>query len=317
MKVCFETFGCRLNKAEALQQEADYLAAGWELTEKHSDADLFVVRGCSVTARAQRDCERLVEHLKRKYPAKPIRIEGCLEKPLLQRLRPGMQPHNVPHSPENTPVRTARAYLKAQDGCSGKCTFCIVPHFRGQSTSVPFQELADKTRRFIEAGYREIVLTGCNLTLYASKGKRLPELVSALADIAEGASARIRIGSLEPGPCAIETVHAMAGRHGICRFLHIPVQSGSDRVLGAMRRGYTVADVEELASSCRFRDCKHADEPGCAVQAAVKSGELAQARLDSYRAFGAELEGVRTRRDEARHMRGEKASDRRRKKKGR
>jgi len=81
--------------------------------------------------------------------------------------------------------------------------------------------------------------------------------------------------------------------------------------------GVAFADVEELAASCRFRDCKHADEPGCAVQAAVKSGDLAQARLDSYRSFGAELEGVRTRRDEARHMRGEKASDRRRKKKGR
>ena len=62
MKVCFETFGCRLNKAEALQMEAEYFAKGWERTEKHSDADLFVVRGCSVTKRAQRDCEKLIEN---------------------------------------------------------------------------------------------------------------------------------------------------------------------------------------------------------------------------------------------------------------
>ena len=249
MKVCFETFGCRLNKAEALQQEADYVAKGWELTDSHSDADLFVVRGCSVTARAQRDCERLVEHLKRKYPSTPLRIEGCLEKPLAQRLRSGLQAHNVPHSPENVPVRTARAYLKAQDGCSGKCTFCIVPHFRGPSTSVPFSELVDKARRFVDAGYGEIVLTGCNLSLYASEGRRLPNLVEALADIAAEASARIRLGSLEPGACALETVHAMAGRRGVCRFLHVPVQSGSDRMLRAMRRDYTVADVEELAGT--------------------------------------------------------------------
>lgn len=249
MKVCFETFGCRLNKAEALQQEADYAAKGWEITDSHSDADLFIVRGCSVTARAQRDCEKLIDHLKRKYPSKPVRIEGCIEKPLMQRLRPGMQPYNVPHSPENTPVRTARAYLKAQDGCSGKCTFCIVPQFRGSSKSTPFPELMDRTRRFIDAGYREIVLTGCNLALYASEGKRLPELVASLADIAEGASARIRIGSLEPGACAMETVHAMVGRRGVCKFLHIPVQSGSDRILAAMRRDYTVADVEELAGT--------------------------------------------------------------------
>ena len=78
MKVCFETFGCRLNRAEALQMEAEYLAKGWELAEGHSDADLFVVRGCSVTRRAQRDCEKLIEHLKQKYPTVPVRICGCL-----------------------------------------------------------------------------------------------------------------------------------------------------------------------------------------------------------------------------------------------
>ena len=78
MKVCFETFGCRLNRAEALQMEAEYLAKGWKLAEGHSDADLFVVRGCSVTRRAQRDCEKLIEHLKQKYPTVPVRICGCL-----------------------------------------------------------------------------------------------------------------------------------------------------------------------------------------------------------------------------------------------
>ena len=78
MKVCFETFGCRLNKAEALEMEADYLARGWELTDRHDDADLFVVRGCSVTARAQRDCEKLIEHLRKHYPKTPLRVCGCL-----------------------------------------------------------------------------------------------------------------------------------------------------------------------------------------------------------------------------------------------
>jgi threonylcarbamoyladenosine tRNA methylthiotransferase MtaB len=70
MKVCFETFGCRLSRAEALEQEAEFAARGWERTEGHADADLIVVRGCSVTQRAQRDCERLVEHIRRKYPMK-------------------------------------------------------------------------------------------------------------------------------------------------------------------------------------------------------------------------------------------------------
>ena len=244
MKVCFETFGCRLNKAEALQMEAEYIAKGWELTDDHGKADLFVVRGCSVTARAQKDCERTISHLRRRYPTVPVRICGCLD------TRQMHMPHVA--APDLTgdapvPVRTARAYLKVQDGCSGKCTFCIVPHFRGGPSSVPFQEAMDRARRFLEAGYREIVVTGCSLALYASGGKRLPELVAHLAELA-GDRARIRLGSIEPGACALETVHAMASNAGVCRFLHIPVQSGSDRILAAMRRSYSVDDVENLAS---------------------------------------------------------------------
>ena len=241
MKVCFETFGCRLNKAEALQMESDYLASGWTLTEKHADADLFVIRGCSVTARAQHDCERLIDHLKRHYPTVPMRVCGCLKPPASIRQRPDIQPPALP----TVPVRTARAYLKVQDGCAGQCTFCIVPKFRGPSKSEPFDEVLDRARRFIDAGYHEIVVTGCNLSLFASQGKRLPDLVSALAGL--DPACRIRLGSLEPGPCALETIPAMAEHANVCRFLHLPVQSGSNRILLAMRRPYIVKDIVRAA----------------------------------------------------------------------
>ena len=241
MKVCFETFGCRLNKAEALDMEAFYLAKGWERTESHADANLIVVRGCSVTARAQRDCEKLIDHLRRRYPRTPLRVCGCLR----QKSRMAAPPS----ADEATaiPMRTARAYLKVQDGCSGRCSFCIVPQFRGTSVSVPFRAVLDKARRFVEAGYHEIVVTGCNLALYASEGKRLPELLSALADISD--DCRIRLGSLEPGACAHETVQAMSESANVCRFLHIPVQSGSNRILAAMKRPYLVRDVESLVTT--------------------------------------------------------------------
>ncbi len=250
MKVCFETFGCRLNKAEALEMEADYLAKGWERTESHAEADLFVVRGCSVTARAQRDCEKLIDHLKRRYPRTPLRVCGCLS--LKSSVPVPRSPFPVSSSPVPAPefpipTRTARAYLKVQDGCSGRCTFCIVPKFRGPSASRPFAEAVARARRFVDAGYREIVLTGCNLSLYASEGKRLPELLSALAAVSP--DCRIRLGSLEPGACARETVQAMAESANVCRFLHIPVQSGSNRILAAMKRPYLVRDVEALVST--------------------------------------------------------------------
>lgn len=253
MKVCFETFGCRLNRAEALEEEAKYLARGWELTDSHEDAQLIVVRGCSVTQRAQRDCERLIDHIKRKYPFKRVIITGCLpsanksytirglagiaRKPTSAG-GPGVQ------APSDVPQRTARAYLKVQDGCNGHCTFCIVPQFRGPSKSEPFDALLDKAKRFIEVGYHEIVVTGCNLSMYASGGKRLPELLSAFAEL--DPNCRIRLGSLEPGPIALDTVHAIAEHENLCRFLHIPVQSGSERILSAMRRPYRAKDVDAL-----------------------------------------------------------------------
>ena len=250
MKVCFETFGCRLNKAEALQMEADYLADGWEVTTKHSDADLFIVRGCSVTARAQYECEKLISRLKRQYPAAKIKICGCLKSADSASTVRHLGNRTIEQSNNRTipplPLRTARAYLKVQDGCAGKCTFCIVPKFRGESRSEPFTDLLDRAKRFIDAGYHEIVVTGCNLALYASEGKRLPDLVSALAGLDTGC--RIRLGSLEPGACALETVRAMAETPNVCRFLHLPVQSGSNKILLAMQRPYVVQDVEETAT---------------------------------------------------------------------
>ena len=245
MKVCFETFGCRLNKAEALQMEADYLADGWELTTVRDEADLFVVRGCSVTAKAQSDCEKLIAHLRLTYPDAALRICGCL---------PNLSTPSNPSHLSNLPSRTARAYLKVQDGCSGTCTFCIVPHFRGKSRSVPFANVLDTAKRFIDAGYHEIVVTGCNLALYASEGKRLPELMEALAELDASARSgkdsaspsRIRLGSLEPGSCAQDVVRCMAEHAKICRFLHVPIQSGSDRTLATMNRPYRVSDIRDL-----------------------------------------------------------------------
>lgn len=252
MKACFITFGCRLSRAEALDEEAAYQAKGWELTDQHAEADLFVVRGCSVTSRAQHECEKLIDHLRRKYPFTQLKICGCLDQakktsPLLHAR--GITPATLAagnNAAAPVPTRTARAYLKVQDGCSGKCTFCIVPRFRGASRSVPFEEVLDKARRFVDAGYHEIVVTGCNLSLYASGGKRLPELLAALAQISP--NCRIRLGSIEPGACAIETVDVLAEQANACKFLHIPIQSGSNATLSAMRRPYLVKDIESLVT---------------------------------------------------------------------
>lgn len=242
MNVCFETFGCRLNRAEALEDEARCIAIGHNIVTDHAKADFFVVRGCSVTSRAQRDCEKLIEHLREKYPTKRVHVTGCIK---------NARPLVIKQIGELTsvPMRTARAYLKAQNGCSGECTFCIVPQFRGKSAAEDFRSVLDKAKRFIDVGYTEIVLTGCNLSLYASGGKRLPDLVSALAELDPGC--RIRLGSLEPFLAAEETIDAMADHANVCRFLHMPVQSGSDPILAKMKRPYTADKAEALMSKAR------------------------------------------------------------------
>lgn len=243
MKVCFETFGCRLNRAEALAMEAEYLARGWTLTKKHSEANLFVVRGCAVTRKAEHDTDKLIDHLKRHYPTTRLVIAGCTK-----RRTAFKTPLELKDSPiaDPLPTRTARAYLKVQDGCNCKCAFCIVPQFRGDSRSTPFEEALDKAKRFVEAGYHEIVVTGCNLAQYNSQSRRLDELVAALAAI--DPACRIRVGSIEPGDVAAKLVELMAETPNICRMLHLPIQSGSARILSAMRRPYTIKSVIDLVN---------------------------------------------------------------------
>lgn len=249
MNIRFDTFGCRLNRAEALEDEARCKARGHTVVDGHAAADLIVVRGCSVTARAQRDCEKHLEHLRAKYPNKRVIATGCL--PGARRFDVAALSKHAPDAQPSVPTRTARAYLKVQDGCSCGCTYCIIPTFRGAPRSVPFTDALDRARRFIDAGYHEIIVTGCNLSLYASEGRRLPDLAAALASLSP--DCRVRLGSVEPGAVALDFVAAAAETPNICRFLHLSVQSASDRVLAAMRRPYTAKDVDAIAAEATRR----------------------------------------------------------------
>ena len=277
MTVAFKTFGCRLNRAEALDLEADFLAAGHTIVPLPSEGsvpDLIIVRGCSVTARAQRDCEKEIEHLRKTFPFSQVIVTGCLPNagtdPLKSLgtgpLAPPFPEGSVPNAslPSGSVPQGAaldqfpsRAFLKVQDGCSGRCAFCIVPHFRGQPVSVPFDHVLDRARAFLAAGFRELVVTGCNLALYRSQGHGLPDLLSALAELPAPSGSvpthRIRLGSLEPGICDAALLTAFESHPNICRFIHHSVQSGSDRVLARMNRPYPIATVARFRNEARRR----------------------------------------------------------------
>ena len=302
MKVAFVTFGCRLNHAESLDLEARYRAAGHEIIDlggprpvaaeepvtggprscAAETPDLILVRGCSVTAKAQRDCEKAIAHLRTQFPTAEVRPIGCLPNagpvptigPVPQK-NMGKIPGTGPKNLGSVPMQTSRAYLKIQDGCNGKCSFCIVPYFRGTPVSVPFREIMVRTKSFLAAGYREIVLTGCNLSLYHSENHNLATLLAALAELgsvpptggprscaAESDNrlppmgtvpARIRIGSLEPGPWCENILDVMVQHPNICRFLHLSLQSGSDRILKRMNRPYEITWAERFCTAARER----------------------------------------------------------------
>lgn len=255
MKVCFETFGCRLNRAEALNLEALFLANGWSETKKHSDADLIIIRGCSVTARAQHDTEKYIAQLRAKYPTKRIFTTGCItNKTPEAMIEKAMRSARVNGEfiTDVVPTSTARAFLKIQDGCNGKCSYCIVPKFRGTPISEDFDDILLKAKKFIDCGYTEIVVTGCNLSLYHSKGKRLPDVLASLADLPSPGH-RIRLGSLEPSDVADDVIDLIGERENICKFLHIPIQSASNKILAEMRRPYKITDLEKLISRATSR----------------------------------------------------------------
>ena len=298
MRVAFVTFGCRLNHAEALDMEARVAAAGHEIVNLGTvptspsgtvpanplgtvPVDMIIVRCCSVTAKAQKDCEKEIARLRRLYPTSQIIPVGCL---------PGTVPINLPGtvptaSSGTVPMATSRAYLKVQDGCSGKCSFCVVPQFRGRPVSQPLDAILDRARAFLAAGFRELVITGCNLALYrdmgtvpmfgggtvpdnggtvpdenTDRGAGLADLLAALASIpppvnadgelrtAPNAIHRIRIGSLEPGFCEERFIDTLSAHPNICRSIHISLQSGSNRILRLMNRPYT---AERVAAFCR------------------------------------------------------------------
>jgi len=270
MKVAFVTFGCRLNRAESLDLEARYRAAGHEIIDvgnipspggprpvAAAIPDLILVRGCSVTAKAQRDCEKAIAHLRARFPTTEIHPIGCL--PYAQAWTNPVIPMGADTATTTIPTKNSRAYLKIQDGCSGRCTFCIVPHFRGTSVSVPFNEIMARTKTFLAAGYHEIVLTGCNLSLYKSDGYNLASLLDILAEQGtttertETVPMRIRLGSLEPGNGCEQILDVMTEHPNICRFLHLSLQSGSNHILKRMNRPYDIDLVDRFCTKAQER----------------------------------------------------------------
>ena len=285
MKVRLVSLGCKVNQYEIQALAALFSERGYAVTEQN-DADIVVVNSCTVTSLADRKTRQVVRRLRREMPNSVIALTGCMpqadpeaaaklseadivtgvkdrakligliERQLESRERSvSVTPFSAdelfePLSAEKFSDSFQRAYLKIEDGCDRFCSYCIIPFARGRVRSRPLNEITDETRKLVKSGYREIVLTGINLSRYgADIGLRLKDAVAACA-AAEG-DFRIRLGSVEPDLISDEDWQALSETPKLCPHFHLAVQSGCDKTLKAMNRHYTMAQFFDTVAAIR------------------------------------------------------------------
>jgi threonylcarbamoyladenosine tRNA methylthiotransferase MtaB len=274
--VSFRTFGCKQNQYDTDFLKESFERKGFLIVE--GDADVVVINTCAVTSRSAQKCRQAIRSAARRgakvvvtgcYPqiaadevqdipgviaVSGVRDRGRLADLAIVALETGepvveVKPHVAGQDFEDTSVETpslTRAYLKIQEGCGDYCTYCVVPYARGPSRSRSPESVIREARRFVRRGYKEIVLTGTHIGLYGGEGM-LPSLVQEVSRIP--GLIRIRISSLEPHDVTPGLIDCLR-LPNVCHHLHLPLQSGSDRVLRMMGRRYDVAlfmDIIEMA----------------------------------------------------------------------
>jgi len=276
MKIYLDTIGCRLNQAEIERIAVQFRAAGYDLVGTASEADLVIVNTCAVTAEAGSDSRQRIRQAGRAGKAQII-ATGCLstmEGEMLLKL-PGVI-RNVPNSEKDHLVEKfikakgqatnpssldrqpipgrrerTRAFIKAQDGCDNHCTYCITRLMRGKARSVPESEILGDIHCAMEGGSKEIVLSGVQLGSWGSDLNPSRNLTSLLQTIMKETSIpRLRLSSVEPWDLD-DGFFELWKNPRMCRQLHLPLQSGSNKILKLMGRKYTCEQYETLVTKAR------------------------------------------------------------------
>ncbi|MCK5793301.1 MAG: tRNA (N(6)-L-threonylcarbamoyladenosine(37)-C(2))-methylthiotransferase MtaB [Anaerolineales bacterium] len=287
------TFGCRANQADSAALRKSLREAGYREVSEEEEADLVIVNSCTVTHKSDQQVRQFTRRMRRKNPHAKIVLTGCyaqrdpgyLSKNGLADLVVGNCRKQelvdiLNRSPEKSSneetcrvvweelssersfdliagdpgKNQTRPQLKIQDGCSASCSYCIVPSVRGPSRSVPPQQVLDGLRKYIDEGFREIVLTGIHLGIYGMNLLPRTSLDQLLAEIINlPGLGQVRISSIEPMDLSRRVIDLAADSEKIAPHFHICLQSGSDRVLSEMRRPYKAAEFAELVEYVRKR----------------------------------------------------------------
>ena len=283
--------GCKVNRVEVDAAAAALMANGATLTHE-APLDVVVMNTCTVTAEADKKTRKAVRQALRSHPEAAVLVTGCaavMNPSWFEKLdgRVHVVAKNqvasaawdyvsdlpCPTANADALLRTGvgfrtRVGIKAQDGCNNACTYCIVHVARGESRSMPFESIVEEACAHSRADVRELVLTGINLGAYKDRGRTLADLFSALLEACP--ETRFRIGSIEPRDVDDALIDLIAQSDGrICRHLHLPLQSGSSRVLREMARPYDAPFFLDLVPRMRaaFQDLRYqrissSDSPG-------------------------------------------------------
>jgi len=276
-----KTLGCKLNQYESSLMAQRLIAQGWEARPFGEAVDLVIVNTCTVTDRSDKKCRNYIRQGARLSAAGRSLVTGCLvnrdpegvsampetgamlsneEKDLLEERIDALLGTSLAASTsgKDTAARTravplfrTRGYLKVQDGCDGGCSYCIVPSVRGAPRSRDFDEILAHARMLVERGCPELVLTGITIGGYSGEGRGLADLAEAIAGIR--GEFRLRITSIEPNHLDDRLI-SLLGRGHICPHIHLPLQSGSDRILKAMNRPYSASSYMERIERIRAHD---------------------------------------------------------------
>lgn len=285
MKAAFYTLGCKVN-----QYETEYMAellrnAGFEIVKENDEADYYIVNSCTVTATADQKTRKSIRKFKRNHPNSTVILTGCmpqafpeeakelieadivfsnkndgdilslineynLNKNRLIKIEEHKAGDNFWDCSINRFHERIRAFVKIEDGCDRFCSYCIIPKSRGRVRSKSLDMLKNEIETLSNAGIKEIVLVGINLSAYG-KGENF-NIVDAVKICNENDKIkRIRLGSLEPDHLTDEVIDGLAKCEKLCPQFHISLQSGCDKTLKSMNRHYTADEYKALCDKLR------------------------------------------------------------------
>lgn len=286
-QIYIETYGCQMNVSDSELMAGILTRSGHEVVSQLEDANVILLNTCAIRENAETKVINRLKHLsylKRKQPDLIVGVCGCMAQHLRKKLIEAapyvdlvMGPdayRNLPMAinavtsadpflglkldkdedyADIAPIRKdgVRAWLTIQRGCDKMCTFCIVPFVRGRERSIPLSVLVDDVKRLVDEGFKEVVLLGQTVNSYHGEKHDFGELLFAVSEV-QGIE-RIRFTSPHPSDATDSMIEAMATCDKVCKQIHLPLQSGSTKVLKAMRRTYTAEEYRELVWKMRDR----------------------------------------------------------------